>query len=315
MTLIFAVGMTCLWGQQWPLHTQYMLNKYRDNPAYGGMERSLSVFSSYRDQYSTLNGNPRTFYLGADMPFYIWNGAAGFVISNQSAGVMNSTDLKVSYNYVMGTPIGFLSFGGRAGVNILNVNSQGITTPGGNYEGGFDHNDPNLDNNNFNGIGPTWELGAFFYNNEIEAGLTIYDIPDHGFSLGSHGKFVKSFSASLFFQYKYRLNESITLSPSTMIRADKAAFQTDVGLNAKFSNNLLAGLNFRGYGPTSVDALSLILGTNIGDKYFLTYSYDLGLGGLSSYHQGSHEVMLSYNLQKLIGLGLPPPIIYNPRDL
>ena len=118
-------------AQQRPQFSQYMLNKYYENPAYGGLERSLSVFTSYRDQYSSFPGNPRTFYLGADLPFYLWNGAIGFSLYNQSSGHLNNTNFRFSYNYVMGLESGFLSFGGRLGLDYLNFDGRKIITPDG----------------------------------------------------------------------------------------------------------------------------------------------------------------------------------------
>ncbi|HRO09477.1 MAG TPA: PorP/SprF family type IX secretion system membrane protein [Saprospiraceae bacterium] len=311
--LLFALSCSG-YSQQWPVHSQYMLNKYRDNPAYGGLERSLSVFSSYRDQNNGLNGNPRTLYIGMDMPVYVWSGAAGITFYNQKAGTFSDNNIKASYNYVLGTSYGFLSFGGRLGLNITQVNSSGIITPDGDYEGNINHNDPFIDNNNFGGVGLSWELGTYFYGTDIEAGLMVAELPDHTNSLGN-GRYTRRFTSALFAQYKFRILDDVRISPSIMLRVDNAVIQSDIGAYARWNQTLLFGFNLRGYNTNSLDACALIAGTNIGDRYFLTYSYEFGLSALRSYHQGSHEIMLSYNLQKLIGIGLPPGIIYNPRDL
>jgi hypothetical protein len=39
------------------------------------------------------------------------------------------------------------------------------------------------------------------------------------------------------------------------------------------------------------------------------------MSGLQEVTDGSHEVMLNFNLNKPIGKGKPPKIIYNPRFL
>lgn len=301
-------------SQQKPQFSQYMLNKYQDNPAYGGMERSLSVFASYRDQYSNFSGNPKTIYLGADMPFYLWNGAVGFSLYNQKAGVFNNTNLKFSYNYVMGTSVGFLSFGGRVGMDMLSIDGNGIITPDGNYEGTITHNDPTLDIGNLTGLGLSWEIGTYFYGNKIEVGLVLSELPSHSYKVNK-GDYNKSFSGSFFTLYKYDYSDELRLMPSIMIKADQAVLQTDLSILAKLRDNLTFGLSLRGYSATSFDAVAAIIGTNLGKKYNIYYSYDFGLSKLQSLHQGSHEIMLNYNLQKLIGIGLPPKIIYNPRDL
>lgn len=301
-------------SQQLPQYTQYMINKYGQNPAYGGLERSLSVFTSFRDQNDAFPGNPQTFYAGADMPFYLWNGALGFTFYNQKTGAFSNTDLKFSYNYVTGTRAGFLSFGARLGVNFLSVNGSNILTPDGNYEGVINHNDPVLDPAAFNGLGLSWEAGAYFMGSRVEGGLVVHDLPTHSYGVGD-ASYSKAFSVSLFGQYKTTILDNIKLYPSMMVRADAAVVQTDIGCVGYYRDEIIGGLNFRGFSPGSIDALGIIVGTGIGKNYRLIYSYDIGLSGLRKYHQGSHEITLSYNLKKLIGMGLPPRIIYNPRDL
>lgn len=301
-------------SQQLPQYTQYMINKYGQNPAYGGLERSLSVFTSFRDQNDAFPGNPQTFYAGTDMPFYLWNGALGFTFYNQKTGAFSNTDLKFSYNYVTGTRAGFLSFGARVGVNFLSVNGSSILTPDGNYEGVINHNDPVLDPAAFNGLGLSWEAGAYFMGSRVEGGLVVHDLPTHSYGVGD-ASYSKAFSVSLFGQYKITILDNIKLYPSMMVRADAAVVQTDIGCVGYYRDEIIGGLNFRGFSPGSIDALGIIVGTGIGKNYRLIYSYDIGLSGLRKYHQGSHEITLSYNLKKLIGMGLPPRIIYNPRDL
>lgn len=315
--LIFTIVMFVVhtvYTQQRPQFTQYMLNKFYENPAYGGLERSLSVFTSYRDQYSAFPGNPRTFYVGADMPFYLWNGALGFTLHNQKTGLFDNTNLKFSYNYVAGTPVGFLSFGGRVGIDILSIDGSGIITPDGTYEGVFNHNDPFLQTSVATGFGLSWEAGTYFMGKNIEAGLTLGELPTHQFGVGD-ATYNKAFFASLYGQYKYFYDQNTEIIPSVLIKADAAVVQIDLGVLGRFNESLFGGINFRGYNATSIDAFSIIMGTNLGRKYKISYSYDFGLSALRKLNQGSHEILLSYNLQKIIGIGLPPKIIYNPRDL
>lgn len=315
LEIIVCIFLTVnVWAQQQTQSSHHVFNKYYLNPAYGGLERSLSAFAGYRDQYSAFPGNPRVFLCNADMPIYRLNGAAGFSLMSHTTGLFKQTQVKTSYNYVQGTQFGFVSIGVRAGLEFMQVDGSGITTPDGDYEGVIQHNDPTLANSVYSGIGPVWEVGAYFFNNTFEAGLTIAHIPSHQNNLGP-GRFSKSALGTAFGLHKYPVSETITLFSSCLLQWDPAAIQSDVSVLLKIEDKLTAGLGFRGYGPLSGDALIVYLGTNIGQKYNLMYSYDLGVSALRSSHQGSHEITVSYNLQTLIGLGLPPKIIYNPRDL
>ena len=56
-------------------------------------------------------------------------------------------------------------------------------------------------------------------------------------------------------------------------------------------------------------------GFKLSEKITLAYAYDLTLSELSQVSNGSHEIMINYNLGKALGKGKPPRIIYNPRNL
>ena len=301
-------------AQQRPQHTQFMLNKYNENPAYGGLDRSLSVYAMYRDQYTALNGSPKNMSAGGHIPFYLWNGALGFQIFNQSAGVMNHSGLNISYNYVLGTDFGLLSVGGRVGGEFISINGSGILTPDGIYDDGFDHNDPILDESTFSGIGLSYQAGVYFYSEEIEAGVSLGELP--GFSANvDPAVYSKSAFANLFFEYKYRLDATKSLSAGLLLKADRAVIQTDLYALYKIRGGVFGGLSLRGYNRGSLDAVNIIIGSKINDHFSLSYSHDIGISGLRNVNDGSHEILLTYNLNKLIGIGLSPKVIYNPRYL
>ncbi|MBK9254738.1 MAG: PorP/SprF family type IX secretion system membrane protein [Saprospiraceae bacterium] len=310
-TFIYEIQVT---AQQRPQFTQFMLNKYYENPAYGGLDRSLSANLIYRDQYNTLTGNPKTFFAGAHMPVYLWNGAIGFSISNQRSGLINQSAVKLSYNYVMSTTIGFLSFGGRAGLDYVSVDGSGILTPDGNYEGGIDHNDPILDKSTFTGMGINYEIAAYFFGEDVEAGITLGELPPQTIAIGP-ANYKKSFFGNVFMQYKYKLDRFSSLISGLLLKADQAALQLDIFALYKMNSGVFGGLTFRGYNSASLDAIGVVIGSKINNNYTISYSYDIGISELRLVNEGSHEILLSYNLNKLIGIGLPPKIIYNPRHL
>jgi hypothetical protein len=45
----------------------------------------------------------------------------------------------------------------------------------------------------------------------------------------------------------------------------------------------------------------------------LAYAYDIGLSPLNNVQQGSHELVLKYNLNKKIGYPKALKVIHNPR--
>jgi type IX secretion system PorP/SprF family membrane protein len=300
-------------GQQRPLFSQYFFNKYYENPAYGGMARSLQADAVYRDQYTKLTGSPSTVYAGFHLPLYRWFGGGGFQIIRQEAGVMQMVQAAASYNYVTRVAPGFLSFGSRIGVHHIGYNGTKITTPGGNYEGTIQHNDPVLEAVPFRGLGLTWEFGVYLHNPDWEAGINFFELPSHSNRLGL-ATYTKTSGMVFQGQYRFRYG-NYSLIPNALVRTDFWETQGELGVMMEGFENFYGGLAIRGYNKLSVDALIFIIGTNIGSHYKVSYSYDLGLSNLQSVHDGSHEILLSYNLNKAIGAGIPPKVIRNPRHL
>ena len=83
----------------------------------------------------------------------------------------------------------------------------------------------------------------------------------------------------------------------------------------RYNEKFLAGTSFRGYNANSIDAVAIIAGIKLGENISMAYAYDLTLSGLNAVSYGTHEIMLNYNLNKPVGKGRPPKIIYNPRSL
>jgi hypothetical protein len=89
----------------------------------------------------------------------------------------------------------------------------------------------------------------------------------------------------------------------------------DFSLITRYNENIFIGASLRGYHSESLDAVALIGGFKLSEKITIGYSYDLTLSSLKTASNGSHEILLNYNLGKAIGKGRPPKIIYNPRSL
>jgi hypothetical protein len=84
---------------------------------------------------------------------------------------------------------------------------------------------------------------------------------------------------------------------------------------ARYRENIFAGASFRGIGTKGNDAAVLFGGFKLNERTILAYSFDIPLSPLNTVNRGSHELLLRYDLNKTIGAGKLPPVIYNPRFL
>ena len=145
-------------GQQGPQSTQFMLNRYQDNPAFGGLSKSLSVTAGLRSQWNQFEGAPQTQFINAHLPLYALEGSVGFAIQNDQTGPLKRLILSGSYNYVFESIIGLMSFGGRVGINQISIDGALLRTPTGSYiDNSIDHNDPILLSTDMTGISP-WSV-------------------------------------------------------------------------------------------------------------------------------------------------------------
>ena len=310
--VMILTGYITAFSQQPMQYSQFMQNKYLINPAYGGMEGSLSIFAGFRSQWTNLDGAPKSQNISAHLPLYHLQGSAGFAFQNENAGGFNMINWSGSYNYIVETTLGVISFGAKLGVSEVKVDGNDIRTPTGTYEGNvFDHNDPILQVENMQGLGALYGLGAYFLNDNVQVGLSLDNFPS--FTMGvKEINFVRKSVVSLYGEYTIFYNNILSLTPGLLIKSDLT--QTQIDLFGKVSyNNLFGGLGLRGYSSSSFDALVLLMGVQFNEHYRLSYSYDYGISGLRHFHDGSHEFTLNYNLQKLIGSLGQPKIIFNPR--
>ena len=179
----------CIWIQgaaQQPIqYSQYMQNKYLLNPAYGGLEGSLSVFAGIRSQWSQLEGSPKAQNISAHVPMYNLQGSIGFSLQNESATDFSMVTLTGSYNYIIESAYGIISLGAKLGFNRLTVDGGDLITPSGTYEGNIsNHNDPILSDGLNSGAGPVWGFGGYFLSNELEVGLAFDAFPNHTVGIG-----------------------------------------------------------------------------------------------------------------------------------
>lgn len=318
--IIFVCAYFAGKAQQSPQYSMYMLNKYNFNPAYAGMDNSLSVTGVFRKQWVNLEGSPVTQSINAHMPLYYFNGGFGINLENDQLGIERNTSASLSYNYYM--PLSnrnILSFGMGAGVIQKSLDGSKLRTPEGDYSEPpvSDHRDLLLPNGNVAATAPYLNAGIYFYSDKLELGISANNLIEPTATLNAEEtvniKFIRNYFFS--FAYSFEISRDIVIQPSIFAKSDLIQTQLEASAVVKYNDNIFGGASFRGYNANSIDAAVLLAGFKLNEKITLAYSYDLTLSGLRKVSNGSHEILLNYNLNKPIGKGIPPKIIYNPRFL
>lgn len=303
------------YAQQQGHFSNFMLNKYGINNAYAGFDYSLSVTGIYRNQWDGLEGSPASQYINAHLPLYILHGAGGVEILNDELGLESNQTLSASYSYVYNSSVGLIAYGMKLGAHQIRIANNQLIAPDGNYEGQIiQHNDPILSNQLERSISPVYGFSSYYIGNFFELGVSIEDFLGQKSSLGP-SKITTAPLLSAYFEIEAYKTEWFNIKPSLMLYSDFVETQINVSVMASMPQNLIGGIGIRGYSKHTFDSMSILLGWRFNEHYTLAYAYDFGISNLRSVHSGSNEIVLKYNLNKRVGIGLPPKIIYNPRDL
>lgn len=321
MKRIYLILASCFFyqfsiAQHIPQYSLEMLNPFSANPAYAGMEPTLKTTATIRSQWIGIPGQPRNQQVNAHMPLYIISSGVGIKVENESIGAEQGVTAALAYDYQLYLGEGVLSAGLSAGVVSRSLDGSKILTPDGTYNepGIIIHNDDILPTTRISLIIPSVNVGIYYKTEKFEGGLAVQNV-----NAGSASQDGAILSLARHYYLSagghFNLNSSVSLHPSLSVRSDLNEFQTYLSLLANYNGNIIAGAAFRGYSVNSIDALALIGGVTLNDKFRIAYAYDLGLSKLRNVHSGAHEIQITYNLEKLIGKGRLPKIIYNPRFL
>lgn len=313
--LLYFILPALLAGQESSQYTLFTAHKYALNPAYAGLESTLSITGGYRAQWQELNGSPTSRLIHAHLPLYNLKGAGGIKLEQESFGAEKTLRASISYNYVYESNIGLFSAGLGLGFVQKSIDGSALRTPEGRYEGGLVvHQDDILFESKLNGLVPQLVAGIYFAQDKLELGVSLENFHQPVIKFNRGKSTYQLFSRlNVYGEYLFDISEQLSLTPAFLVKSDLKRMQVDFSAQATINGNVIAGLGFRGYSQNTIDALSLIGGLRINPQILISYGLDLSLSPIKDYHQGTHELMLHYNLNKKIGGVIKEPVIFNPR--
>jgi type IX secretion system PorP/SprF family membrane protein len=317
ITLIFtSCCLSMTYAQQTAQYSLYMLNPYGLNPAAGGLENTLVATGGYRTQWVGIEGNPQTQYINVSLPIPFISSGVGLAVENDRLGARGGLSVKASYNFIKQMGDAQLSIGASGGILQGSLDGTKLRTPNGDYtQGVLDHRDKALNMVSLNGITPTFDAGVFFKSAKVEGGISVQNLTEPSVSLESRQvtnlQLKRHYTA--FAAGHFDLFAGFSAHPSVFLKTDGTEMQADFSTLFRYDNNFFLGASFRGMSKTTQDAVVILGGFKLNSKLNIAYSYDIGTSALKTATNGSHEILLQYNIGKEFGRGKLPPVIYNPR--
>ena len=301
-------------AQQFAQYSLFWLDPVQFNPAYAGLDNSLSVTASYRTQWTGLEGQPTGQRISAHLPVYFLSSGFGIEGERDQIGARTMNRFGASWNYQLVRPTAVWSLGLSTRYQQMSLNGGLLRSVDGNYSepGVIVHNDDLIPSGTEGAGTLTLAAGLYYQAERLEGGVSILNLnegtityPGLDYQLGRqyHG----------YLRARFDLLRAWDVSPMLFAVSDGVQHQLSFGAIARYNENIFAGVAYRGYNNATSDAVVLMAGLNLSDKISVAYAYDLTLSELRTVQDGSHELSLKYNLRQRIGAGVPPPVIYNPR--
>ncbi len=296
---LFFIGVIIqgLYAQQDAQYTQYMFNTMSVNPAYAGSRGQLSIAALYRAQWIGLDGAPETQTLNIHSP--IRNSRLGYGISivndNIGDGVVQETYIDAVLSYTIDVSLdGKLSFGIKAGGNLLNLDFNGLNN--------FD-NEPITGDNIENEFSPNFGLGVYYHTDRFYAGLSAPNLleTDHFDNSSRDANDVQFLSTDrinfyVITGYVFDLSGNLKFKPAFLTKVVSGApLQLDFSANFLFNEKFSFGAAYRWDA-----AFSALAGFQLSDQFMLGLAYDRETTELGStqFNDGSFEVFLRFELVK-----------------
>ena len=245
----------------------------------------MNVAGAYATQLAGFEHNPKTMYIGADMPVYLMNNyhGVGLQILNDAIGLFSHKRLGVQYAFQPRLWGGTMSVGIQA--SLLSETFEGSKLEL------IDDSDPLFVKSDINGTGLDLNAGIYYNHRNWYAGVSVTHLNSPTVELGEKNELNVSSAYYLTGGYNIRMkNPFLTIHTSFLGRTDGVAWRADVTGRLKYTHEkrvMYAGLS---YSPTN--SVTVLIGGNVRGIH-LGYSYEIYTTAIRI-GNGSHELFVGY---------------------
>ena len=281
-----AVILACskLHAQQQFVFTNYLLNQYYYNPALAGSENVHRANVGYRNQWTGFDGAPLTLHANfyGSLKNKMKHGYGVSFMSDRS-GLVQNINVNLNYAYHLRVTDSIrLGFGVRPGYQQYNIKLYDAQLA--------DSGDDILTGNILSMNAVNLDAGLYLYSNKFYVSLSMRHMLGKIVSFtGYNQNLSKHFT--LIGGYNFRnKKKTLEFQPSLMLQyVSPAPPQLSVMMKATYKKKYFGGLVYR-----TQDALAIVAGINLFNRWTIGYAYGFSLGGVRSYNYGTHELMISF---------------------
>jgi type IX secretion system PorP/SprF family membrane protein len=293
--LFFILAILWLSVVTYGQYSQYMVNGLVINPAYAGSRDGMSVSFHYSKIWAGISGMPEQELISAHAPLKNDKFAFGMILGNQTTGPDHSIYASLDYAYRIHLKKKILAFGLRAKIKHTNQNFNQL------YFDPAMPQDPVFVNNVV--TEPNAGFGVYLYSQRMFAGISVPRMITYKYD----DTITYHYGPTLHPGYAHIMatggvvigkENGLIWRPSMLVQylGTVKSYRLDVNNMFIFlKNKLWMGASYRMGGNSIESQIVGIVEFKFNDQFMVGYSYDYGLGDLSSVLHGSHEVYLRYD--------------------
>jgi type IX secretion system PorP/SprF family membrane protein len=280
-------------AQQLHFMSQYLQHNSMINPGAAGMTNTDFAGISYRNQWSSFPGNPKTYMLYADVLLSkLKAGVAGYVYRDET-GPTSRTGVQLAYSYHitskdekhkfgLGLELRGLQYAIDKG-KLLSALSTDPALGGASSKFGIDAG-----------------AGVYYTNGDLSAGAAVSQLIQSKLQLAdvpnskTNGKLYRHYNFTA--NYRFQTGDDIYLIPNALFRVvQNAPTEFEFGAKLDYQDKIWLAAIYK-----IRQSYSLQTGFKIADKIRLSYSYDAYTGPISNFDGGSagHEIGLRFDFGK-----------------
>ena len=294
ITLIALICLTTgAFSQQLHFTSQYLQHNAMYNPAAAGISKQDLLGISYRSQWSSFPGNPRTFMIYGDFSLTKMKAGIGAYIYRDETGPTSRTGIQLAYSYHIKT-----GANSRLGVG-LELRALQFAVDKSKLQESLGSNDPILGGKDKK-LGIDAGAGVYWTNDRLSVGAAVSQLIQSKLELANvpgakeGGKLYRHYNFTA--NYRIQTGDDIYIIPNAMARViEHSPSEFDFGVKIDYQDKIWWAMSWR-----VKQFWSLQAGFRILQRVRLTYSYDYYATPISVYAggTGAHEVGLQFGFKK-----------------
>jgi type IX secretion system PorP/SprF family membrane protein len=279
-------------AQQTPVLSHYYYNPYLVNPSAAGRQETARAFFYYRQQWVGIPGSPQTQAFTVDGPLSEKSPVGlGLSVYNDQTDIVKRISAMVTGSYRININADQqIDFGLSFGIIRNTINFEKIRA---------DISDPGILQNAEDQTAVDGNAGLTYHYKKFAAGFATEQLFERQLTYENNADFrsltyvlVRHYLLS--FQYDFKLNENLVLTPLAVVRAAQGMpSQFDLNVALRYRELLWGNVAYR-----HETGVGMSLGVNISNRFIVGYNYELPTSDLRQATSGSHEVMLGIRFAK-----------------